>query len=65
MELQKKLKFGQERRFTDDMSKIDIELQNQTQDISATEMRQEADSIKTQLQQRETPQIEQEQGEQK
>lgn len=47
------------------MSRIDIELQNQTQDISATEMRQEADSIKTQLQQRETPQTEQEQGEQK
>ena len=47
------------------MSKTDIELQNQTQDISATEMRQEADSIKIQLQQREKPQIEQEQGERK
>lgn len=47
------------------MSKMDIELQNQTLDISATEMRQEADRIKTQLQQRVTPEIEQERGEQK
>lgn len=47
------------------MSKIDIELQNQTQDISATEMQQEVDRIRTQLQQKEIPQIKQEQGEPK
>ena len=45
------------------MSELDIELQKQTQDVSATEMKQEADNIKIQLQQRENPQIEQEQGE--
>ena len=45
------------------MSELDIELQKQTQDVSATEMKEEADNIKIQLQQRENPQIEQEQGE--
>lgn len=45
------------------MSELDIELQKQTQDVSATEMKEEADNIKKQLQQRENPQIEQEQGE--
>lgn len=45
------------------MSELDIELQKQTQDVSATEMKEEADNIKIQLQQRKNPQIEQEQGE--
>lgn len=53
----------EERRFSDDMSRLDIELQEQTQGVSMTEMKQEAESIKSQLQQRENPQtqIEQEQ----
>ena len=63
MELLKRWKCGQERRFSDDMSRLDIELQEQTQGVSMTEMKQEAESIKTQLQQREPQQIEQEQGE--
>ena len=45
------------------MSELDIELQKQTQDVSAAEMKEEADNIKIQLQQRANPQIEQEQGE--
>lgn len=56
-------KCGQERRFSDDMSRLDIELQEQTQGVSMTEMKQKAESIKTQLQHREPQQIEQEQGE--
>ena len=32
MEYLKRLSYGEERRFTDDKSKLDIELQNQTAD---------------------------------
>ena len=59
MGLQKKLNYGEERRFVDDISELDIELQKQTQDVSAVEMMEELDNIKSQLQQTEIPEIEQ------
>lgn len=40
---------GEERKFTDDMSELDIELQKQTADVSITEMMQEADSMQVAL----------------
>lgn len=60
MGLQKKLNYGEERRFVDDISEMDIELQKQTQAVSAVEMMEELDKIKSQLQQREIPEKEQE-----
>lgn len=44
-----KKKFGEKRRFTDDMSELDIELQKQTADISITEMMQDADRMQVAL----------------
>ena len=40
MDYLKKLSYGEERRFTDDKSKLDIELQNQTADVSMTEIKE-------------------------
>lgn len=40
MEYLKRLNCGEERRFTDDKSKLDIELQNQTSDVSMTEIKE-------------------------
>lgn len=40
MEYLKRLSYGEERRFTDDKSKLDIELQNQTSDVSMTEIKE-------------------------
>lgn len=40
---------GEERRFTDDMSQLDIELKRQTSDISLTEMMKEAENINASL----------------
>ena len=48
---QKKQNHGVERRFTDDMSELDIQLQEQTSEVSVSEMMQEADSIKKVLEQ--------------
>ena len=42
---------GEERRLTDDMSELDIKLQQETSEVSVTEMMQEADSIKKALEQ--------------
>jgi len=44
MECYRKSRFGEERRLIDDMSELDIELQNQTADVSIKEMMQIADS---------------------
>jgi len=44
MECYRKSQFGEERRLTDDMSELDIQLQNQTADVSIKEMMQLADS---------------------
>lgn len=40
---------GEERRFIDDMSELDIELQKQTIDVSVTEMMQEVDNMQKYL----------------
>lgn len=40
---------GVKRRFTDDMSELDIELQKQTADVSITEMMKETDSMQVAL----------------
>lgn len=45
MEFYKKSQFGEERRITDDMSELDIQLQNQTENVSIKEIMQLADSM--------------------
>ncbi len=49
MDYQNKSNGGEERRFTDDRSQLDIELQKQTADVSITEMMQEADNMQVAL----------------
>ena len=49
MEVQNIQNHGVERRFTDDMSELDIELQKQTSDVSITEMMQEANDMQVTL----------------
>lgn len=51
------MNYGEERRFVDDISEWDIELQKQTQDVSQVEIMGELYNIKSQLQQREIPEI--------
>ena len=46
---QRKQNYGEERRFIDDMSDIDIELQKQTKDVSTDEIMQEVDNIQAVL----------------
>ena len=43
-----------ERRFTDDMSELDVELQKQTADVSIIEMMREADSMQVALSSKES-----------
>ena len=51
MECYCNLNLGKERRITDDMSEIDVQLQKQTSEVSVIEMMQEADIIKKTLEQ--------------
>ena len=45
MEHQKNQNHGIERRYTDDLSELDIQLQQQTSDVSITEMMQETEQL--------------------
>ena len=49
MEYLKRLSYGEERRFTDDKSKLDIELQNQTADVSMTEIKEVGSVINNEI----------------
>ena len=51
MECYCNLNLGKERRITDDMSEVDVQLQKQTSGVSVIEMMQEADIIKKTLEQ--------------
>ena len=51
MECYCNLNLGKERRITDDMSEVDVQLQKQTSEVSVIEMMQEADIIKKTLEQ--------------
>lgn len=51
MECYCNLNLGKERRITDDMSEVDVQLQKQTSEVSVIEMMQEADMIKKTLEQ--------------
>ena len=42
-------KYGETRRFLDDMSKLDIELSEETADVSLTEMMEETNNLKVAL----------------
>ena len=51
MECYCNLNLGKERRITDDMSEVDVQLQKQTSEVSVIEIMQEADMIKKTLEQ--------------